>query len=173
MEIIIDIDKANNLGLNPLDFFYLTCLDKNINCDTMISTAYLIDKGFLNEQFLPTSKFKDVIVKKTKYEFQDVFNLYPHRGGTRTFKTKNLRNPDGSLTGDADFCIKKFNKYHTQNPNIADLMHKGLSMEIILRKKGNGEQFFQDIRTWFNQKTWEKYCELELTEVNNERIKKI
>ena len=38
---------------------------------------------------------------------------------------------------------------------------KGLKNELILRKKDNSIQFMQMISTYVNQRTWEKYCDLE------------
>ena len=51
-------------------------------------------------------------------------------------------------------------------------MYKGLLNEIALRKKGNSEQYFQDIKTWFNQKTWDKYFDLEISDTQ-ERVERI
>jgi hypothetical protein len=42
-----------------------------------------------------------------------------------------------------------------------------------LRKKGNSENFFQDIRTWFNQMTWDKYADLPVETAEVERVKRI
>lgn len=52
-------------------------------------------------------------------------------------------------------------------------MYRGLLIEKSLRKKGGSENFFQDIRTWFNQMTWDKYADLDLQETDTERVERI
>lgn len=43
-------------------------------------------------------------------------------------------------------------------------MLKGLAIELGMRERGSSQQFQQDVKTWFNQRTWEKYCDLEVDE---------
>ena len=48
-----------------------------------------------------------------------------------------------------------------KSEELFNKLMKGLKNELILRKKDNSIQFMQMISTYVNQRTWEKYCDLE------------
>jgi hypothetical protein len=99
--------------------------------------------------------------------FVKTYNAYPHKVGTRVLKAKSIDSADGK------HCLSKFNHYIRKDPNVAERMYKGLIVELKLRKKGNSENFFQDIRTWFNQMTWDKYADLDVEINTDERVERI
>jgi hypothetical protein len=98
--------------------------------------------------------------------FVRVYDLYPHKIGNRVLKAKSID------SGDGKHCLTKYRIYQRQDVNIGTKMMRGLQNEILLRKKGNNEAFFQDIRTWFNQQTWDKYADLDIQETQ-ERVERI
>jgi len=167
MILTIDFDKAKLLKITPIDYFFLECIKNNIPVDTMVSTGYLQELGYLNLDSTSVSvKYLEFFNRKEYRTFEDVYNLYPVKGGKRVLKAKAI------ATSDGDYCLKKFKIYQRTNINIADNMYKGLMNEIFLRNKNNSQEYQQDIRTWFNQRTWEKYQDLEI-EKPVERIKRI
>lgn len=169
MIININIEKAELLGISLLEYFFLECIRQGFKVDTMVSTSILQEKGYLDLECKNVSNtYIDFFnSKKDVYKtFEDVYNLYPLKANKRVLKSKSIHTSDG------DYCFKKFRIYQRNNINIADNMYKGLKNEILLREKGNTQEYQQDIRTWFNQRTWEKYQDLELEE-NKERVKRI
>jgi hypothetical protein len=168
MKIIIDTDVTDNLGLTTLEFLYLHILANGL--PTELSFDTLIELGYLNEDFELTNQGIDVIrpkVSDAMMLFVKTYDAYPHKVGTRVLKAKSIDSADGK------HCLSKFNHYIRKDPNVAERMHKGLIVELKLRKKGNSENFFQDIRTWFNQMTWDKYADLDVEVDTDERVERI
>lgn len=167
MILTIDTDEAANIGITPVEYAYLQCKNYNLANDLDLET--LIELGLINEDFDLTSHCEQVIFPKADDAtmlFVRVYDLYPHKIGNRVLKAKSID------SGDGKHCLTKYRIYQRQNVNIGTKMMKGLQNEILLRKKGNNEAFFQDIRTWFNQQTWDKYADLDIQETQ-ERVERI
>ena len=166
--MIIDTDVTDNLGLTTLEFLYLHILANGLPTELDFST--LIELGYLNENYEITNEGIEVIKPKVSdvmMLFVKTYDAYPHKVGTRVLKAKSIDSADGK------YCLSKFNHYIRKDPNVAERMYKGLNVELKLRKKGNSENFFQDIRTWFNQMTWDKYADLDIEVSNDERVERI
>jgi hypothetical protein len=167
MRLVIDTKECDRLGLTVIELAYLHCKYNNLlddfNYDMLCELGYLDDQGHLTEggrNLIAPSVSEEMLI------FVRVYDLYPHKLGTRVLKAKSID------SGDGKHCLSKYRMYLRQDSNVGDKMLRGLSNEITLRKKGNSEQFFQDIRTWFNQQTWDKYADLDVTPVEDkvERI---
>lgn len=153
----INNELASELGISLSELFYLYKILYKIP-DPDIQK--LEDKGYL--QFNGVS---DAIARKlipVKTAFDEIYDLYPHKVDNRVLKA--IKHD----TGDYDYCSKKFNYYFRKDPNVASKMLKGLKNQLIMMNKGNSLQFLQNITTWFNQRTWEKYCDLEINETKKE-----
>ncbi len=153
--------------LNPLELCYLHCLYYNLSNE--IDFDFLMENDYLTEEHTLTEKSIALFKPKigTDYiNFIKIYDLYPHKVGDRVLKAKSIN------SGDGGHCLKKYNQYLKNDNLVADKMYKGLLNEIALRKKGNSEQYFQDIKTWFNQKTWDKYFDLEISDTQ-ERVERI
>jgi hypothetical protein len=137
---------------------------------TELDFSTLIELGYLNQDYELTNEGLDVIrpkVSDAMMLFVKTYDAYPQKVGTRVLKAKSIDSADGK------HCLSKFNHYIRKDPNVAERMHKGLIVELKLRKKGNSENFFQDIRTWFNQMTWDKYADLDVEVDTDERVERI
>lgn len=168
MKIIIDTDVTDNLGLTTLEFLYLHILANDLPIGLDFNA--LMELGYLNENYEITNEGVEVIkpkVSNVMMLFVKTYNAYPHKVGTRVLKAKSIDSADGK------HCLSKFNHYIRKDPNVAERMYKGLIVELKLRKKGNSENFFQDIRTWFNQQTWDKYADLDVKINTDERVERI
>jgi len=168
MKIIIDTDVTDNLGLTTLEFLYLHILANDLPIGLDFNA--LMELGYLNENCEITNEGIEVVkpkVSNVMMLFVKTYNAYPHKVGTRVLKAKSIDSADGK------HCLSKFNHYIRKDPNVAERMYKGLIVELKLRKKGNSENFFQDIRTWFNQQTWDKYADLDVKINNDERVERI
>lgn len=168
MKIIIDTDVTDNLGLTTLEFLYLHILANDLPIGLDFNA--LMELGYLNENCEITNEGIEVVkpkVSNVMMLFVKTYNAYPHKVGTRVLKAKSIDSADGK------HCLSKFNHYIRKDPNVAERMYKGLIVELKLRKKGNSENFFQDIRTWFNQQTWDKYADLDVEINTDERVERI
>ena len=168
MKIVIDTDVTDNLGLTVLEYAYLHVLANGLSNE--IDFDSLIELGYMNQDFEITNEGLDVIrpkVSDAMMLFVKTYDAYPHKVGTRVLKAKSIDSADGK------HCLSKFNHYLRKDSNVAERMYKGLVVEMKLRKKGNSENFFQDIRTWFNQMTWDKYADLDVEVNTDERVERI
>jgi len=168
MKLVIDTEATNNLGLTVLEYTYLHSLANGLPLDLDFNS--LMELGYLNEDFEITNEGLDVIrpkVSDAMMLFVKTYDAYPHKVGTRVLKAKSIDSADGK------HCLSKFNHYLRKDSNVAERMYKGLIVEMKLRKKGNSENFFQDIRTWFNQMTWDKYADLDVEVNTDERVERI
>jgi hypothetical protein len=167
MILTIDTEKAAELGITPVEYAYLQCKKYNLANDLDVET--LMELGFINENGDVTSHCEQTMFPKTDDAtmlFVKVYDLYPHKIGNRVLKAKSID------SGDGKHCFTKYRIYQRYDSNIGDKMLKGLQNEILLRKKGNNEAYFQDIRTWFNQQTWDKYADLDIQEAQ-ERVERV
>jgi len=168
MKIVIDTDVTDNLGLTVLEYTYLHLLANGLVTELDFHT--LMELGYMNEDYEITNEGLDVIKPKVSDAmmlFVKTYDAYPHKVGTRVLKAKSIDSADGK------HCLSKFNHYLRKDSNVAERMYKGLIVEMNLRKKGNSENFFQDIRTWFNQMTWDKYADLNVEINTDERVERI
>lgn len=165
MNIIINIEDCKTLDIDLIDVFYLECLKQNIKCNPIVSTNTLIEKKYINETLNITEEYYNKF--KKEITFEDVYDLYPYKVGNRVVKSKS------HVSKDFDTCKTKYLIFKKKDPDILNKMYKGLKIELILKEKTNSLQFMQDIRTWFNQHTWEKYCDLEIEPEKKEKFKTI
>jgi hypothetical protein len=167
MILTIDTEEAANLGITPVEYAYLQCKKYNLANDLDVET--LLELGFMNEDFDLTSHCEQTMfptIDDAIRLFVIIYDLYPHKIGNRVLKAKSID------SGDGKHCLTKYRIYQRQDVKIGDKMLKGLQNEILLRKKGNNEAYFQDIRTWFNQQTWDKYADLDIQETQ-ERVERV
>ena len=168
MKIVIDTDVTDNLGLTIIEYVYLHALANDLPYELDFVT--MMELGYMNRDFEITNEGIDVIrpkVSDAMMLFVKTYDAYPHKVGTRVLKAKSIDSADGK------HCLSKFNYYLRKDSNVAERMYKGLIVEMKLRKKGNSENFFQDIRTWFNQMTWDKYADLDVEVNTDERVERI
>jgi len=168
MKIIIDTDECDKLGLTPLEYLYLQVLANGLSINLDFLT--MMELGYMDELFSITNEGLDLVrpkVSDAMMLFVKTYDTYPHKVGTRVLKAKSIDSADGK------HCLSKFNHYLRRDPNVAERMYNGLIVEMKLRKKGNSENFYQDIRTWFNQMTWDKYADLPVETAEVERVKRI
>lgn len=162
MILQINTDDCEKHTLTPLELAYIYCLNYNLSLDFDLHS--LKELGYIdeNDELTPLIKSKLFKINDHLLVFVKIFDTYPFKEGTRIFRPKSIDTSDGK------YCLIKYNKYVKGDPKIGERILKGLINEIALRKKGGSISFFQDIKTWFNQMTWEKYADLDLVteEVN-------
>lgn len=186
MKITIETDVLLKNDLTLDEYFILYCIynkEYNLlflvyNCSESVNLLNDLFKGLELKQFLKNTKgivnqLGDLTLVYLKSKGSDLFetekfsfltwwNMYPIKVGTgntlRVLKSKDPESTQGKN------CKIKFDKLIKGSPEVARQMLKGLEVELQVRKRSNSMQFFQLIDTYINQKTWEKYCDLELEE---------
>jgi hypothetical protein len=159
MQITIDKQEAESLGLNMVEFLYLRL--RELGEDQNLDVGYLTRMGYLDKDLNLTEMFSNRNETfDLEAEFKKIYNLYPQKAENRILKSLSHKSLD------YEYCKKKFDQYHRKNPDTYKLMLKGLENEIKLRKNGNSEKFQINIQSWFTQRTWEKYMDLEDFEEN-------
>ena len=167
MIIQINTDDCNKYHLTPLELMFLNCKYYNLSSSANING--LIEKGFLDndKNLTEDCKLNLFNIEHSSLIFVKIWDLYPHKLGSRVFKPKSIDTSDGK------HCLGKFNRYIKNNPVLPERVLKGLTNEIALRRKGGSMEYFQDIKTWFKQMTWEKYADLDMVEEVVEKTKVI
>ena len=168
MKIIIDTDVSDKLGITSLELLLLHVLYHHLPTD--LDTSALIELGYVNEDYELTNEGANIVVPKASDEmmlFVRTWDEYPHKIGTRVLKSKSIDSADGK------HCLSKYKHYLKSDIKVGERMYRGLLVERYLRKKGNSENYFQDIRTWFNQMTWDKYADLDIETTDVERTERI
>lgn len=171
MQLKIDTDECLKLNISPLEYLFLQL--KYYNLDTQISFQHLIVNDFLNQEYALTNKgFKLFFEPADSDEnfFRKAYEFYPHKTKEgRVLKSIKLD------SGDGKYCLNKYKIYVKQDPNIGVKMFTGITNQVqLLNRTNEGIKYLQDIRTWFNQRSWERYCDLELEpEKPTEKAKRI
>lgn len=169
MKILIDTDVSDKLGITALELLFLHMLYHHLPNE--LSVDALMELGYVNSDGELTGEGREIVVPSVSDDmmwFVKTYDAYPHKVSTRVLKSKSIDSADGK------HCLSKFKHYLKNNTVLGERMFKGLMIEKHLRKKGNSENFFQDIRTWFNQMTWDKYADLEVdSTIIEERVERI
>lgn len=168
MQIIINVDKCNELGLTPLELLYLHVKYYNLSDELDFNT--LMESGYITEDHCITTEGINIILPKVNSDmmfFIKTYDEYPHKVGTRVLKSKSIDSADGK------HCLSKYKHYLKVLPDVGEKMYKGLLVYKKLTEKGGNQQYYQEIKTWFNQRTWEKFCDLEIDDNTSEKVERI
>jgi hypothetical protein len=154
------LHKVRDLGISPDDYSYLFLRANNQDTEGYVldwSSSRLEEKGYikvLTEGIILREKALDLFFDKGD-KFALFWTKYPikvpnGRGpGYRILKSKGLD------TKEAEECRKKFEKL----PADKDTVIAALDRELDYRRAGNSLPFMQDVKTWLNQRTYEKYLD--------------
>lgn len=167
--MIIDINETKfiNSGLNCNQWIYLSnsvigeCFPNTIHIGEIRD---LESKGYIK---ILDDECSNIVVKTKAIDlfelkgdssletmFKTFWNTYPQRVGARILRSKD------TTTREASEIKRKMLPYLKVEGNFDKIM-KGLQNELNLRKKDNSLLYMQMISTYCNQRTWEKYYDLE------------
>lgn len=146
----INFKLCEELDITEPQLLYLYCAFYNVDVQDLKNRELIVPGG------VPDEIARKLVVEETP--FDKVYDLYPHKVGSRVLKAVKHD------SADYNYCKTKFMYYNRKDKDVSHKMLKGLIIELSFRNKGNSENFQQDIKTWFNQRTWEKYCDLEIEE---------
>lgn len=158
MDLNIRLISENNLS--PDEYVYLYIVYKNAqNLLDKVKLKYdpadLQLRGWVNENTV-TEKFLDLFVSDVDVMFAELISIYPNRVTTSSGNVRVLcaKNPDAASNKKAK---KRYSKLVANKPHI----HKYIIRCLNNQLKVQDIAYMQNIETWLNNYTWEKYENVE------------
>lgn len=172
--IKFDITELVELGLNPNQYTFLA---------VFYSQGYKVAKSFitltqrelnelLEKEYIKTDIFNSVVIGKKALDlfevtdfdkmFEELYTLFPRkvpdgRGGYRILRSEALDSKD------AEVCKKKYKKILGRNKELHKQIMQALKQELALRK-GPNMQYMKGLEAWLNDRIFEKYFGLDITD---------
>jgi hypothetical protein len=170
MNVTVDIRDCLSEGLSPSQYCYLRLLwEKKLelakdlyyndsglrsSMEEMIKTGYIL--YYSEETGYSVDKKKcDDLFNFTPSDFWEVFTTYPIKvndgaGGVRVLRARSHESKDAKTAFKKYQAVIKTKVAHKK-------VLKCLELELENRIKSNSLSYMQNLITWINQRTWEKY----------------
>jgi len=165
MIIEIDTEKLIELDLTADEFLFLSMLSRSAldsNLKLNIDREKLQTNGWVKwgeeDECHLRSKFDDEFRKDESSIWSGLLSHYPIKvvanGSVRILRAKD---PDCKANSKAK---TRYLKYVGEDVTKHEHVIKCLQRELKLRRQGNGLGYMQQLETWVNNHTWEKYSDL-------------
>jgi len=168
MIIEIDLELIKEIGLTPNQYIYLHCKHKkheytvnNIQVPILINSKWLNEDGTIGPQWLDlfASDFSDLFI--------ELLNVYPAivESPGRGKRVLHAKDPDAYTN------MKSKNRYRKITGEKVTV-HKEIIrlLKVQLQAEVDSIGYMQNLETWLNNHTWEKYVDINLEEKNDGRI---
>lgn len=172
-----------NLSVNEyLTLVKLKLLNEDIKLQFSTTEAHitsLVEKGFLeivgeNIQFSDKGLkvFKQAGVAISEEDFKKFYELYPMRtpGGRRLRASSN--GVSGRMPKDYEVCYRKYSN-QVKSLEQHDEVMKATQMMIYDYKRRGASEFMQNLETYLNQRSWEKYIDSDILDVYGENVERL
>ena len=168
MKIEIDLELLEELQLTPNEYVFLHCAHKKIN-SRFFTKPYsyedLIEAGWVDDLYNVTDKWLNLFASEYNDLFKELIETYPAIVDSPNKGKRVLHAKDPNALSN----MKAKNKYRKitgekiiEHKRIINLLKVQLSQENLA--------YFQNLDTWLNNYTWEKYIDINLEEKDNGRI---
>lgn len=171
----VDINRLIGLGLTIKQYMVLylkyndnqdilNTYENNIEIDDYVSGVeyqLLYKKGYLDDKYELTDKFKAEVLKVPKVDnnitFEEAFEQLREHYPTKVIgPNRGVRR----LQSDIDRCKKLYKKIIIDNYGDIDIKKhqfilQCIDFEVIERKRGKNEAYWQLLPTYLNQRGWE------------------
>jgi len=171
MKIEIDLELLEEINLNPNEYIALHCKHKEIEItealDESVNYGALMEEGWLGEDFKLTDKWMDLFAADFDDLFKELLSVYPAivESPGRGRRVLHAKDPDAYTN------MKAKNRYRkvtgekvVKHREIMRLLH----IQLVADKDSLG--YMQNLETWLNNYTWEKYVDINLEDNNDGRI---
>ena len=171
MKIEIDLELLEEIDLHPNEYIALHCKHKIIDIfeglDRSINYDYLIEEGWLDEGYELTDKWMDLFAADFDDLFKELLSVYPAivESPGRGKRILHAKDPDAYTN------MKAKNRYRkvtgekvVKHKEIMRLLH----IQLEADKESRG--YMQNLETWLNNYTWEKYIDINLEDNDDGRI---
>lgn len=184
-EININLIQLLKLNLNVNEYLTLLKLryiSENIQFPFISAQSHLDSlsaKGFLDvngDSLILTAKGAKVFktssnIKISESDFEQFFDLYP----SKTPSGRRLRSSaksGGGYTRDFEVCYRKYSAVVKDLLMHESIMQATKNLIYDYRRRGSSE-YMQNLETYINQRTWEKYLDMSPIEMAGENVEKI
>lgn len=171
----VDINRLIGLGLTIKQYMILylkyndnqdilNTYENNIEIDDYVSSVeyqLLYKQGYLDDKYELTDKFKAEVLKVPKVDnnitFEEAFEQLREHYPTKVIgPNRGVRR----LQSDIDRCKKLYKKIIIDNYGDIDIKKhqfilQCIDFEVIERKRGKNEAYWQLLPTYLNQRGWE------------------
>jgi len=162
MNIEINTDFLKAYEISADDYLYLYIIQRNgyeylqtLTLNPDIDT--MIDKGYLElseDIHIVTDAFKLLATNNYDVMFAELIDTYPMKvqSPTRGVRILHAKDPNAKAN---DKAKRKYKKIIKTNKNTHDHIIKCLKIQLDVDKDNLG--YMQNLETWLNNHTWEKY----------------
>lgn len=177
MNIEVSVDFLQKFAISADDFVYLYLLHAksydvleklNLNADlNALQTKGLVKLGEDVRSHTVRSKFFDETVADFEQMWSELLSHFP----LKVFSNQGIRvlRAKDPLAKNNEKARKQYRKYIKDDKAKHDYVVKCLQTELDVRRSGNNLAYMQQLSTWVNQRTWEKYADLTDTDTNERR----
>jgi len=169
MKIEIDLELLDELKLTPNEYIALHCKHKEIERESYgdLRFDYLQSEGWLNEEWELTDKWINLFAADFDDLFKELLSVYPAivESPGRGRRVLHAKDPDAYTN------MKAKNRYRkvtgekvVKHKEIMRLLH------IQLEADKDSLGYMQNLETWLNNYTWEKYVDINLENKDDGRI---
>lgn len=168
MRVEIDFEVLSETKMSADDFLYLyiiyrkgfnylTQLNLKPNIDRLQENGY-VKLGELPEDHTIRQDFIDLFVSDFEQMFAELIGTYPMKVNSpgRGVRILHAKDPDAKAN---DKCRDKYKKIVNDKPYKHKHIMKCLDLQLTLERDNLG--FLQNLETWINNYTWEKYENLD------------
>ena len=173
MKIEIDLSLLQDIGLTPDDFTYLYMVHRKafsykvpLRCSPRLEIdGWIVYKDKITEHVIQ-QKFRDLFVSDFDSMFAELCNLYPFKveSPTRGVRVLHAKNPKAASNKKAR---NKYKKIVGNKPHLHKYIMKCLQLQLEHEKDNLG--YLQNFETWINNHTWEKYEDMNINDINDDR----
>ena len=168
MIIEIDLDLIKELGLTPNEYIYLHCKHKEDPYTVNnIQVPILINGGWLNDEGEIGPKWLDLFASDFSDLFIELLTVYPAivESPGRGKRVLHAKDPDAYTN------MKSKNRYRKITGEKVTV-HKEIIrlLKVQLQSEVDSIGYMQNLETWLNNHTWEKYVDINLEEKTDGRI---
>jgi hypothetical protein len=171
MKIEIDLELLEEIGLRPNEYIVLHCKHKEIeisqDLDEHTGYGYLREQGWLDGSWELTDKWLNLFAADFDDLFKELIDIYPAivESPGRGKRVLHAKDPDAYTN------MKAKNRYRKVTGEKVE-KHKEIIrlLKIQLETDKDSLGYMQNLETWLNNYTWEKYVDINLEENNDGRI---
>jgi hypothetical protein len=168
MIIEIDLELIKEIGLTPNQYIYLHCKHKEHEYTVNgIQVPILINCKWLDEEGNIGPKWLDLFATDFDDLFKELLDVYPAivESPGRGKRILHAKDPNAYTNMKAKNRYRKVtNEKVVKHREIMRLLH----IQLETDKESLG--YMQNLETWLNNYTWEKYVDINLEQNNDGRI---
>lgn len=174
MNISVSVDFLQKFEISADDFVYLYLLHAksydvleklSLNVDlTALQTKGLVKVGENIQSHIVRGKFFD----ETTADFEQMWSEFLSHFPIKVYAKQGIRvlRAKDPLALNNEKARKQYKKYIKEDKTKHEHVIKCLQTELEIRKTNNDLGYMQQLSTWMNQRTWEKYADLTDTDTD-------